>query len=103
MMRPEVIALLELGALPASSEADVEWLREFERRIGKISRPVSDEEARVLINLFGPDDCFGAAWELVHLIETAPSWPIAECLQDTSNEWIRRLRQRAENSGYKVS
>lgn len=57
--------------------------------------PVTNEEARVLVTLFGPDECYGLAWTLVHLIETAPGWPIADCLGGTGNEWIQRLRLRA--------
>ncbi|MFE7712020.1 hypothetical protein ACFU6I_41130 [Streptomyces sp. NPDC057486] len=33
----------------------------------------ADEEAHVLAECFGEDLCFGLAWNLLHLIETAPS------------------------------
>ena len=45
--------------------------------------------------MFGPDDCFGAAWTLLHLIETAPNWP-QEPLEDNGNEWLQMLNRRAE-------
>jgi hypothetical protein len=59
---------------------------------------VSNDDARVLVRLFGPDDCFGLAWTLVHLIETAPNWPLEDCLVVTENEWIKVLKQRLANA-----
>jgi hypothetical protein len=44
----------------------------------KITKPVSDEEAQALLDPFGPDDCFGMAWTVLHMIETAPSSSTAE-------------------------
>jgi hypothetical protein len=46
----------------------------------------------------GTDDCFGLAWSVLHLVETAPGWPIEERLQDADNEWVSRLKQRFENA-----
>jgi hypothetical protein len=43
------------------------------------------------VGLFGPDDCFGLEWSLVGLVETAPGWPLADCLENTDNEWIQGL------------
>jgi hypothetical protein len=53
------------------------------------------DEAKALVELFGADDCFGLAWTLLHVIETAPGWPILDALGDTENQWIARLKQRA--------
>ena len=61
-----------------------------------LSSPVSDEEAKALLTLFGSDDYFGASWTILHLIESAPNWPIDECLTNTSNEWIVCLKERAQ-------
>ncbi len=98
-MRQEVIELSKLGPLPPSDDADVALLKKFEELAGVIQEPVTDEEARVLVRIFGPDECFGLAWTLVHLIETAPGWPLVDCLQDTEHEWVRRLRDRAIRGG----
>lgn len=51
--------------------------------------------ARALVQLFGPDDCFGLAWSLLHLIETLPGWPSEDTLKGLHGEWIDRLRERA--------
>ena len=98
-VRPEVCVLVDLGALPSSS-ASPDTVRAHEEALRAISVPVTNEEARVLVRLFGSDDCFGLAWSLLHLIETAPGWPIMKLLASGQGEWISRLRQRAENAGY---
>jgi hypothetical protein len=95
-VRQEIHDLVKLGPLPDEG-ATVERIAEYERLLLSISRPVTDEEATTLAGLFGPDDCYGLAWTLLHLIETAPGWPIEECLQDDTNPWIHRLRTGVEN------
>lgn len=101
-MRQEVIELGRLGPLPPS---DVVVRENFDSLIDKygqllmsIEKPVTDEEARVLVKLFGPDDGFGLVWPLVSLVESAPGWPLADCLENIDNEWIRLLRQRVRNA-----
>jgi hypothetical protein len=95
-MQRAVECLVGLGPLPSSEKPDIQKLKTFEEALSKVTKPVSDEDARALVSLFGPDDCFGAAWTLLHLIETAPNWPLCDCLEEPDNEWIIRLRQRAE-------
>ena len=98
-MRPEIERLVQLGPLPSEKEASVEHLRQVEALLMSINKPVSDEEARTLVSLFGPDGCFGLAWTILHLIESSPNWPIAECLANSSNEWVASLRDRARRGG----
>jgi hypothetical protein len=96
-MRPEVQELVAMGPLPdsASAAGDMMKLEEYGRLLDAISKPVSDEEAEALVRLFGPDDCFGLAWTLVHLIESAPGWPFVDRLPAVDNEWIALLRDRS--------
>ena len=98
-VRRAVAELVAMGPLPDEKHAEVEALRRREELLAAIDRPLTDEGAAALVGLFGPDDCYGAAWSIRHLVETAPSWPIASCLRDTGNEWIRTLRRRAQNAG----
>jgi len=77
----------------------VEKLQLMECEFKEISKPITDDEARALVTLFGPDDCYGAAWSILHLIESAPGWPITECLINLENEWIVTLRDRAIRGG----
>ena len=102
-MRSEVIKLGELGPLPsyktvlADPEAEA-LVSKYEDLITAIEPPVTDAEARVLVGLFGPDECFEIEWRLIHLIETATNWPLSDCLMDSGNEWIGMLKQRVENT-----
>jgi len=102
-MRQAVIELDKLGPLPSSKSildnpnGEV-LLKKYEELITSIQPPITDDEARVLVGILGSDECFGAEWPLIHLIETAPSWPLEDCLVDTSNEGVTHLKQRVENS-----
>lgn len=96
-MRAEITRLLELGPLP-SEDAEPETIAPYEELLGAIKPPVSNEEGGALLSLFGPDDCFGLAWSLLHLIESAPGWPLPKLSLMTSNEWIELLRHRVENA-----
>jgi hypothetical protein len=97
MTQPAVKALLQLGSLPSSEDLDDSKVEQFEKLLGEVQQPISDDDARVLVKLFGPDECFGLAWSLVHLIETAPGWPLEDSLGQSGNEWIDLLKQRSEN------
>jgi hypothetical protein len=105
-VREEVKELQKLGPPPTEQELirnPSPLLDKYELLLSSIAEPVTDEEARVLTGIFGADGCFGLGWTLLHLIETAPNWPIEECLIDVENEWICRLKDRAErwkNAGY---
>jgi hypothetical protein len=106
MIRDEVKELQKMGPLPSEEESirnPSPLLEKYQQLIQSIEKPVTDEEARVLIGVFGVDGCFGVDWTLIHLIETAPSWPIEECLKNVENESINMLKGRAErwrNAGY---
>ena len=90
-VRKEVAELLSMGPLPASDVATEEDLNRREAALKAISRPVSDEEALVLMSAFGTDECFGLAWTLLHLIETAPGKPrMPEDILRRS-EWLRMV------------
>lgn len=98
-MRPEINRLVLLGPLSPEPEASVEHLRQVEALLLSVTKPVSNEEARALVKLFGPDGCFGLAWSILHLIESSPGWPLADCLVDSSDEWVALLRDRAARGG----
>jgi len=95
-MQQAISALLLFGPLPSSTVATMPTMQAFEEQLSKVRTPITDEEACALMELFGPDDCFGLAWTLLHLIETAPGWPLESALVGRDGEWIDRLRERAE-------
>lgn len=106
MVRKAVEELLKLGPFPSSDEIgseSIELVARYEQLLSSIEEPVTDEEAKALTGVFGDDDFFGLCLTLVHLIETAPNWPIDECLQNVGNEWIKILKDRAtrwRDAGY---
>ena len=101
-VRKAVQELQALGVLPSEDGRDVELVRKYEVLCLAIEKPVTDDEARVLVKLFGDDGCFGLAATLMHLIETAPGWPLVDCLRDPRNEWVLELRNRALRGGYRL-
>jgi hypothetical protein len=94
-LQPAVVQLLELGRLPRSENATPSCLNKFTENMAAIQLPVNSDEARALCMLFGDDDCFGLAWTLLHIIETASDWPRPKDLEGLHGEWIDRLAARS--------
>lgn len=94
-MQSAVELLVQLGPLPSSKLATTPVIEKYETLLGKVQTPVSDDDARALVRLFGPDDCFGLAWTLLHLIETSPNWLIDDALSGLHGDWIDLLKERA--------
>ncbi|MER5914298.1 hypothetical protein ABT124_28430 [Streptomyces sp. NPDC001982] len=97
-MRPEVQAFVADGPLPDSDASGEEIDRRVEQ-LDAIGRPVTREEAKALVACFGPDDCYGVAGTLLHLIETGPNPVLATDPGPDANEWHQRLYARAVNGG----
>jgi len=96
MQRP-ITDLVRLGPLPNSQERNIERLKTLQALIAAVQKPITDEEACVLVRLLGTDDAFGLAWSILHLIETAPGWPIWHVLSGTDNEWVALLAHRSRH------
>jgi hypothetical protein len=97
-MRQTVEDFVKLGPLP-DSNASEETIAAHEVLLVQIGKPVTDDEAAALMTCFGPDDCYGLAWTLLHLIESAPGGvPIKERPPETANDWIKRLWNRSHRS-----
>lgn len=95
-VRYPVQEFVKLGPLP-DCRAPEDVIRNHQTWLLRIEEPVSDDEAVQLISCFGPDDCYGLAWTLLHLIETAPSGiPIKQKPSERDNEWLRRLWTRSQ-------
>lgn len=93
MMRQEVLDLVRFGSLPSEDSSDKQ-INEAETLLSRLPKPLSDKEANALVGVFGPDDCHGLAWTLLHLIETAPSARTASCHRGDDSPWIRLLNDR---------
>ena len=98
-IRKEIEEMSALGPLPSEDSRDVELMKKYDKFYRAITMPVTDEEARVLVKLFGHDGGFGLAPSLMHLIETAPGWPLEDCLRDQDNEWVVEMRNRSIRGG----
>lgn len=96
-LRQTVTDFLAAGSLPDEDQS-VEAIERWQDLLERIEAPVTDEEAEALLAGFGPDDCYGLAWTLLHLVETAPGAHTADYPADSANPWIQRLRQRVENA-----
>ncbi len=96
-VRAEIHRFLELGPLPSEqddSEAGDAAFGELEHSLRAVRPPVSDDEARLLVRGFGVDECFGLAWRLLHLVETAPTPVPVSAPPADANEWLRLLWSR---------
>ncbi|MFC3912237.1 hypothetical protein ACFOSS_02005 [Pseudaeromonas sharmana] len=98
-MREQIKNLVSIGVLPAEDVASVEEVKFIELIVSSIDGPITDDEAKAIVSIFGFDEFFGIAWSILHLVETAPHWPIKECLIRTDNPWITILIERAKNAG----
>ncbi|MFF0477906.1 hypothetical protein [Streptomyces sp. NPDC004284] len=97
-MRPEVQTFVADGPLPDWDSTEEEIDRRFDQ-LRAIAGPVTGGEAKALVSCFGPDDCYGVAWTLLHLIETGPNPVLATDPGPDANEWHQRLYLRAVNGG----
>ncbi|MBT2442868.1 hypothetical protein J7E93_22725 [Streptomyces sp. ISL-36] len=100
-IRDEVHEFMRLGPLPSEeddSEEGDEAFEELTNALHAIEKPVTDEEAQLLLGAFGDDECFGLAWTLLHLVESAPTAPVTAEPPEGSNEWIERLWIRYRNT-----
>ena len=96
-VRREVQDLIDAGPFPPEDQATEEQLVTIQQRLERIPRPVTDDEARALTTAFGPDNCYGLSWTLLHLIETAPGTPTADPTLDRDDEWTRLLADRTKS------
>jgi hypothetical protein len=101
-VRTEIAELAQLGPLPSEDDADVSQLARIEALYRAIATPITDNEACVLVELFGPDGCYGLASSFMHLIETAPGWPLKDCLAQLNSDWKIELRNRALRGGHQL-
>jgi hypothetical protein len=101
-VRDEIRAIAALGVMPGDLDADVATVDRWGEAVDAIVRPVTDDEAVVLMNALprDGDTCFGLAWSLLHACETAPGYSSALVSRSTvTGEWQERLLTRLRNAG----
>jgi hypothetical protein len=101
MMRDEVKQIIEKSDLILSDNAPVETVEWAEKVIASFNRPAQDDEAIALLDVLSrsDDDCFGLNWDILHFIESSPSWPIWSALNDSRGAWAERLKVGLRNAG----
>ena len=107
-MRKEVEQLALMGAMPdeADERITAALVDEYADLLGKIVKPVTLDEAHILIKLFPPTALYGIEWTLLHLIESV--YPETEFVEYkelinecNSTEFKKMLVQRLNNSQQK--
>lgn len=98
MIQESVRALELLGPLPSEDDATDEILRGWEALLKRVHVPISNDDALVLAGLFGPDLCYGLGWSLLHIVETAPNWPVEGATDRMPQEWSERVMTRFRNA-----
>lgn len=96
-MRQEILDLVRFGSLPSEDEGE-QQINEAETLLARVPKQLTDEEAQALVVVLGPDDCYGLAWTLLHLIETAPSARTAVYHDGDNNPWVRLLNDRVASA-----
>lgn len=58
--------------MPDSTEENPteELVEKFDKLLGKVKTPLTQEEAKILINLFPKSTMYEVEWSLLHLVET---------------------------------
>lgn len=95
-----------IGRMPDSIEENpaAEIVEKFDKLLGEVKTPLTQEEVKILINLFPKSTMYEVEWTLLHLVETylieTPSRSteyrqlIAMC---SSDEWRGTLQVRLGN------
>jgi hypothetical protein len=96
--------LADLAPLGDEDDCPEDVLSRVAAGIDSIVRPISTEEARMLLPLFArgaEDTLYGLMWSLLHLVETAPGWPPGELFEYKYGDfpWIDLLIERVQSGG----
>ncbi|GHV31447.1 hypothetical protein FACS1894177_06100 [Bacteroidia bacterium] len=102
MVQENIKKLENLGRMPDESNENlsVEQLKEYDRLMKEAIRPISFEDAKILIKLFPESSLYGGEWTLLHLFETVkiPIDDYRKLIEECpSEEWKERLTVRLNN------
>lgn len=105
-MQNAILELEALGQMPDSTEDNpaMEVVEKFDKLLGEVKLPLTQEEVKILINLFPKSSMYEVEWSLLHLVETyllgTPSRSaeyrqlVASC---SSDEWRETMLIRLDN------
>ncbi|WP_030148681.1 hypothetical protein [Mycetocola saprophilus] len=90
-----------LHALAPRLDDSLEQLQLNEARalVAQIEQPLSREDIDALLELLPAegDTAHGLNWDILHLIEAAPLWPVWELLSDIDHGWVEVFIARIRN------
>src|SRR3546814_14526571 len=95
-LRCELFYRKSLGPVPSEARSVPEVARR-QTLIQSIAPPLALAYATALADVLGPDNCFGLAWTVRHLLESAPGWSV-EHVPSGSSPLLDTLRGRASNA-----
>jgi hypothetical protein len=96
-VRPVVDVFVSVGPLPADNASE-DVIRHRQEQLEAITGPVTVDEARLLVGCFGPDDLYGLAWTLLHLVETARQPVLLQAPPGDANQFLRLLWARQQRA-----
>lgn len=113
-MREQILKLKAIGRMPTESDADDndekidELIEQYDELISSVERPITLEEAEVLVSLFPDGFFYDMHWGLLHLFETCILSASEEEYQKLidkcpSEEWRQNLQIRYENWKKKIN
>ena len=97
-MQPAIRRLQQLGPLPPESTNDIGLIQQWQDVLATVIPPLCMAEAQALCKLFGPDGCFGLAWSLIPLIESATGLSDEYLATLPVGEWSELLITRRKNA-----
>lgn len=105
-MRENFLKLRELGQMPTESINDnekiIEVINEYDDLLSTIKKPITLEEAEILVSIFPDGFFYDLHWDLLHLFENCILNISEEDYQKLiekcpSKEWRENLQIRYEN------
>lgn len=105
-MQDAIIKLKALGQMPDAIEDDPteETINVYDKLLSSVEKPITKEEAEVLIGIFPKSGMYGVEWLLLNLVE---SYLIKEPWENTeyremitacpSEEWRETMQVRLDN------
>lgn len=94
-MRQSVRSFVAAGVLP-DEHSGADEIRVREEQLAAITPPLTEKEARAMLTCFGPDDCYGLAWTMVHLIESCGTDIVDEMPSEHVLPWLYMLWNRQQ-------
>jgi hypothetical protein len=79
---------------PATTRRPLAMLLALTVAVFTLPAPLTPAAGQLLLTIFGPGNCFGLAWTVLHLIETAPGALTAVYARNADNDWVKLLERR---------